>query len=84
MKRFSVRQVPIAATILACCLAAGVYAAATKDTPVPADGQCNFVNFHYDEAKNAKDPANARATVNVTACAVASRASAAARPGPPN
>ena len=57
MKRVAVRlQVPVFATILACSLAAGVYAAATKDTPVPADGQCNFVNFHHDEAKNAKGP----------------------------
>jgi len=24
------------------------------DTPVPADGQCNFVNYHHDEARNAK------------------------------
>ncbi len=28
-------------------------AAAKKDTPVPADGQCNFVNYYHSEAKNA-------------------------------
>jgi hypothetical protein len=28
--------------------------AAVADTPVPADGQCDFVNYHHDEAKNAK------------------------------
>jgi hypothetical protein len=26
------------------------------DTPVPADGQCDFVNYHHDEARNAKGP----------------------------
>jgi hypothetical protein len=31
-------------------------AAAVADTPVPADGQCDFVNYHHDEAKNAKGP----------------------------
>ena len=29
---------------------------AVADTPVPADGQCDFVNFHHDEAKNPKGP----------------------------
>ncbi len=29
---------------------------AVPDTPVPADGQCNFVNYHHDESKNAKGP----------------------------
>jgi hypothetical protein len=24
------------------------------DTPVPPDGQCDFVNYHHDEARNAK------------------------------
>jgi hypothetical protein len=28
--------------------------AAGADTPVPADGQCNFVNYHHDEARNPK------------------------------
>ena len=34
--------------------AVAVQAATTKDTPVPADGQCDFVNYHHNEAKNAK------------------------------
>lgn len=29
---------------------------AVADTPVPADGQCDFVNYHHDEAKNPKGP----------------------------
>ena len=29
---------------------------AVADTPVPADGQCNFVNYHHDEARNSKGP----------------------------
>ena len=31
---------------------AGASASAGSDTPVPADRQCNFVNFHHDEARN--------------------------------
>jgi hypothetical protein len=27
-----------------------------KDTPVPADGQCDYVNYHHNEAKNKKGP----------------------------
>jgi hypothetical protein len=34
--------------------AADVRGAAVADTPVPADGQCDFVNYHHDEARNAK------------------------------
>jgi hypothetical protein len=30
--------------------------AAVADTPVPADGQCDFVNYYHDEAKNPKGP----------------------------
>ncbi|HET9987083.1 MAG TPA: hypothetical protein VFQ65_01150 [Kofleriaceae bacterium] len=29
---------------------------AVADTPVPADGKCDFVNYHHDEAKNPKGP----------------------------
>lgn len=28
--------------------------AAHADTPVPADGKCDFVNYYHDESKNAK------------------------------
>lgn len=28
-------------------------ASSVADTPRPADGNCNFVNFHHDEARNA-------------------------------
>jgi hypothetical protein len=30
--------------------------AASKDTPVPSDGLCDFVNYHHNEAKNEKGP----------------------------
>jgi len=34
----------------------GVAVARPTNTPVPEDGQCNFVNYHHDEAKNPQDP----------------------------
>ncbi len=34
--------------------APGGSGAVGADTPVPADGQCDFVNYHHDEAKNPK------------------------------
>ncbi len=44
-----------------CALSVGLFAfaanaKAVKDTPVPADHQCNYVNFHHNEAKNALGP----------------------------
>ena len=37
-------------------VATGDHPAAVADTPVPADGKCDFVNYHHDEAKNATGP----------------------------
>ena len=41
------------AALFACFIATSAIAA-DADTPVPADGKCDFVNFHHNEAKNAK------------------------------
>jgi hypothetical protein len=57
--------VKIVSTPLHIALALGMFvvlgslalnAEAKKDTPVPADAQCDFVNYHHNEAKNAKGP----------------------------
>ena len=42
----------VSALVLASCGMVHV----AKGTPVPADGQCDFVNYHHDEARNAKGP----------------------------
>jgi hypothetical protein len=42
--------------ILFSLVAATANAKQVKDTPVPADGQCDFVNFFHNEAKNAAGP----------------------------
>ena len=47
-------RISIITAILATLIAVTANAKPVKDTPVPADAQCNFVNFHHNEAKNAK------------------------------
>lgn len=51
-------KVLVASTLVggAILIAMVASAAGRKDTPVPADRQCNFVNYHHNEAKNAKGP----------------------------
>jgi hypothetical protein len=49
-------RVSIVLAIIATLFAVTANATAIKDTPVPADGKCDFVNFHHNEAKNAKGP----------------------------
>jgi hypothetical protein len=46
----------IITAILATLISVSANAAPVKDTPVPADGQCDFVNYHHNEAKNAQGP----------------------------
>ena len=36
------------------CAGTARYDAATADTPAPADGKCDFVNYHHNEANNSK------------------------------
>ena len=42
--------------ILLSLVSVAANAASFKDTPIPADGNCDYVNFHHKEAKNAKGP----------------------------
>ncbi len=46
----------IAAIFIASAIATPANAKSIKDTPVPSDHQCNYVNFHHNEAKNAIGP----------------------------
>lgn len=54
------KLIAIRSIALACLFTLAATAApkqkAPKDTPVPADGQCNFVNYFHNEKKNAKGP----------------------------
>ncbi len=36
--------------------AGSMSASAGSETPIPADGQCNFANFHHTEARNSGGP----------------------------
>jgi len=48
------RRVFIVSAILMNIFSVSANAKTYKDTPVPADNQCDFVNFHHNEAKNSK------------------------------
>jgi hypothetical protein len=50
----TVRRLSVVSAILASLFVLSANAKPVKDTPVPADHQCNYVNFHHNEAKNAK------------------------------
>jgi hypothetical protein len=51
----AIRRVSIVSSALICLFAATANAA-HKDTPVPTDGQCDFVNYYHNEAKNTAGP----------------------------
>ena len=53
MIEFSFRKVAIGLSFILSMSGTIVSAKAVADTPVPQDHQCNFANFHHDEAKNA-------------------------------
>jgi hypothetical protein len=46
------RRVSILSAIFIGLVAIAANAKTFKDTPVPADKQCDYVNFHHNEAKN--------------------------------
>ena len=50
----SIRSFLILSAILLNFAAVSAIAKEVKDTPVPDDHLCDYVNFHHDEAKNAK------------------------------
>lgn len=50
----SIHRISIASAILVSLIALPANAKPVKDTPVPSDHNCDFVNFHHNEAKNAK------------------------------
>ncbi len=50
------RSFAVSVAVLVGLFAVSGQAAAIKDTPVPADHQCNYVNYHHNEAKNAQGP----------------------------
>jgi hypothetical protein len=56
MNTTNLNRISIISTVLLCLFAMTANAKPIRDTPVPADGQCDFVNFHHNEAKNAKGP----------------------------
>jgi len=49
-----ISRISFLSAIFVSLMAITANAKAVKDTPVPADHQCNFVNFHHNEAKNTK------------------------------
>jgi len=49
-------RLSLASAIFAGLFVVSAQAKPVKDTPVPADHQCDYVNFHHNEAKNAKGP----------------------------
>lgn len=50
----TIRRVAIVTLILGSFIGVAAHAKPVKDTPVPADRQCNYVNYHHNEAKNVK------------------------------
>jgi hypothetical protein len=52
----TVRRLSIASALLASLFVLSANAKPVKDTPVPADHQCDYVNYHHNEAKNATGP----------------------------
>ena len=50
----TVRRFSILSAIFVGLFVLSASAKPIKDTPVPADHQCNYVNFHHNEAKNVK------------------------------
>jgi hypothetical protein len=52
----TIRRLSIAAAMFAGLAITSANAKTMKDTPIPADHQCDFVNFHHNEAKNAQGP----------------------------
>jgi len=56
MSNTKFRRITIITAILASLIAVSANAKGLKDTPVPADGKCDYVNFHHNEAKNANGP----------------------------
>jgi hypothetical protein len=52
----TVRRLSILSAIAVCLFAMSGNAKPVKDTPVPADHRCDYVNFHHNEAKNAQGP----------------------------
>ena len=52
----TVRRLSVVSVIFASLFMLSANAKTFKDTPVPADHQCDYVNYHHNEAKNAKGP----------------------------
>jgi hypothetical protein len=50
----------VALALASLVLAAQAYAGDHKDTPLPADHQCDFVNYFHDETKNPQGPGACR------------------------
>ena len=77
MTRFS-----IVTTILLGLAAMTANAKPVKDTPVPADGQCDYVNYFHNEAKNPKGPATCASDCDCdgTRSCVAGKCTGTARP----
>jgi len=77
-----IRILAVALAALSSLIAPTVNADKSKDTPVPADGQCNFVNFFHNESKNAKGPSKCESDCDcdgMRSC-VAGKCSGKARP----
>ena len=51
---YKISRISIASTILLSLAAMTANAKTAKDTPVPADRKCDYVNFYHNEAKNPK------------------------------
>lgn len=51
-----INRISIASAILLGLAAMTANANAVRDTPVPANGKCDYVNYYHNEAKNPKGP----------------------------
>jgi hypothetical protein len=56
MSTVKTSRITIVSAILIGLASMTANAKSVKDTPVPADGQCDFVNFYHNEAKNPVGP----------------------------
>jgi hypothetical protein len=51
-----INRISIILSVLASLVSMTANAKPVKDTPMPADGKCDYVNYHHNEAKNPKGP----------------------------
>jgi hypothetical protein len=56
MIKAKISRFSLISVILVSLFAISANAKTMKDTPRPADGQCDFVNYYHNESKNSQGP----------------------------